>query len=39
MRRISDLTRKLRIRANHGIAKAPRLKALKMPVLKGKKAR
>lgn len=39
MRRISDLTRKLRIRANSGIGKAPRLKALAMPKMKGKKPR
>lgn len=38
MRRISDLTRKMRIRANAGIGKAPRMKALKAKVMKGRKS-
>jgi hypothetical protein len=37
MRRISDLTRRLRIRAHAGIGKAPKLKAMKGRVMKGKK--
>lgn len=37
MRRISDLVRKFRIRANSGIAKAPKLKQLKGRVMKGKR--
>jgi hypothetical protein len=38
MRRISDLVRKFRIRANGGIGKAPRMKQLKGRVIKGKRS-